>query len=105
MECGLIRTPESDWQDLEGLTMGTSHRWRVSTSVEHVVEVQHATHSGRVRITVDGTTVFEQSGSHALWDTGFEQEFVVDGQPFRIRISGWSPTPDYQLWVNGVLQA
>ncbi len=83
--------------------MGASRSWKVSTPTNHTVRMQHATHSGRVKITVDGATVFEQAGGEALWDTGFDHEFTLDDLPcqLRIRFSFGSPDPAYELWVNG----
>jgi hypothetical protein len=80
--------------------MGASHKWVVGKPFTHTIEVQHATHRGRVKITVDGRPVFEQNDPEALWDTGFDETFLVDGVPCRIRIGGAS---QYQLWINGRL--
>ena len=83
--------------------MGASRTWKVPTPRKHTVQVQHAMHSGRVRITVDGDTIFEQSSREALWETGFDHEFTIEDLlcQLRIRFSYGSPDPAYELWVNG----
>ena len=81
--------------------MGARRSWVVATAMAHTVQVQHATHSGRVKITVDGEPVFEQSGPTALWDTGFDHEFTIDDLPCRLRISFSSGRPAYELLING----
>jgi hypothetical protein len=81
--------------------MGASRNWQVVTRTEHTVQVQHATHSGRVRIAVDGETIFEQSSPEALWDTGFHHEFSLDGLPCRLAIGFSAGSPTYELVVGG----
>lgn len=54
---------------------------------------------------MNGRKVFEQSNSHALWDAGFNHEFMVDELRCRIRISFPGGKPSYELWVDGKLQS
>lgn len=81
--------------------MGASRKWSVLTPEEHTVEVQHATHSGRVSITVDREVIFEETSPEALWDTAFDHEFVIDGLPCRLCIRFSSERPVYELVVDG----
>lgn len=83
--------------------MGASHTWTIAIPTEHTVQVQHATHSGRVRILVDSQLVFEQSGPEALWDSGFDHQFTLDGLPCQIQIQFEFGTsqPRYVLLVKG----
>jgi hypothetical protein len=76
------------------------HCWSIHTPEPHVVEVQHAVHSARLRIKVDGETVFSQDGPEALSDTGFCHEFVIDGRRCRLSISGIGSSPEYDLQVG-----
>jgi hypothetical protein len=83
------------------LGMGASRSWKVSIPKDHVVEVQHATHSGRVTIIVDGVIVFEQASCEPLWDTGFDHEFTLDDLPCELRIRFSSRRPAYEFFVDG----
>ncbi len=73
------------------------HRWSIRTPKPHTVEVQHATHSARVRISVDGEIVFSNDGSEPLWDTGFRCEFQIDDKPCRLTIRGAGRSAKYDL--------
>ena len=84
--------------------MGASHSWTIETTQPHRVYVQHATHTGRVKVTVDGSQIFKQTDGHALWDQGFDHEFQIDGANCRLCIHFPGGTPRYELWVNGKLQ-
>lgn len=76
------------------------HSWSIRTPELHIVEVQHAIHSARVKITVDGETVFSQDGREALWDTGFHHEFMIDGRRCQLTIRGIGSRPEYDLEVG-----
>ncbi len=76
------------------------HRWKIETPEPHTVEVQHATHSARVRIRVDGKIVYSQDGREAFWDTGFRQEFEIDGNPCLLTIRGAGRAAEYDLEVG-----
>jgi hypothetical protein len=87
--------------------MASSKEWHVSFPQPHTVRVQHKTHCGWARITVDGEVVYEQNEPLPIWDIGFDKELSVHGVPFRVRIqySIDLPAPTYFLWVAGQLQA
>jgi hypothetical protein len=76
------------------------HSWSIRTPEPHIVEVQHAIHSARVKIKVDGETVFAQEGQEPLWDTGFCHEFMIDGKRCRLAIRGLDKRPEYDLAVG-----
>ena len=84
--------------------MGASRTWVIQTDRQHVVQLQHARHRGWAKITVDGVAVFQQDEPTALWDEGFDREFLVGNVPCRIHIHQWRPKPGYTLWVNGIQQ-
>lgn len=85
--------------------MGASHSWIINKSKPCRVTISHAIHSGRVKLTVDGVTVFEQSDSHALWDTGFEHELSIHDLNCHLRVAFPDGRPRYELWVNGKLHS
>jgi len=76
------------------------HGWSIRTPERHVVEVQHAIHSARVKIKVDGETVFSQAGQEPLWDTGFRHESMIDGKRCLLTIRGIGSNPEYDLQVG-----
>ena len=76
------------------------HSWSIRTPGLHIVEVQHAIHSARVTIKVDGETVFSQVGRPALRDPGFFHEFMIDGRRCVLSIRGNGSSPDYDLQVG-----
>jgi hypothetical protein len=76
------------------------HCWSIRTPEPHLVEVQHAIHSARLRIEVDGETVFSQDGQAPLCDTGFCHEFVIDGRRCRLTIQVVGSSPEYDLQVG-----
>jgi|GEM_PF-2345179 hypothetical protein len=84
--------------------MGASHTWTIEIPERRVVSVQHATHSSRVTLRLDGEMIYQSSSSHALWDLGFNHEFELDGMPARLLIDFSGPSPLYHLWVNGQIQ-
>lgn len=74
------------------------YRWTIQTPAEHIVEVQHAVHTGRVRIKVDGNIVFAQDDRFALWDSGFSHELAIDDTKWQMEICGVGTlTPEYTL--------
>jgi hypothetical protein len=87
------------------VVMASSKAWRVAGP--HTIRLQHKTHRGWVKITVDGEVAYEQTGSLALWDTGFDREFTAFGSSIRVRIEFWPDLrrPVYFLWVDGQIQA
>lgn len=72
--------------------------WTIQTPAEHVVEVQHALHTARVRIKLDGSVIFSQDGPYALWDSGFSHQLMIDdtGWQLEIRAIG-TLNPEYIL--------
>jgi hypothetical protein len=74
--------------------MGRSVKWRIETPLgERVVRVQNARHNGRVRVFVDEALVVERASGEALWDSGYEHPFQVDGVNLELRIAGWDAFP------------
>lgn len=74
------------------------HRWTIETPTTHTVEVQHAIHSGRVKIKVDGVTVFSREDGECIWDAGLQHEFTVDGKTCRMGLRGiGGKNPEYEL--------
>ena len=63
--------------------MGKSVEWRVTTNAgERVVRVQSALHSGRVRLFVDETLVWQRDYAAPLWDESFEHVFQLDDKEY-----------------------
>ena len=76
------------------------HRWSIRTPEPHDVEVQHAVHSARVTIKVDGEAVFSQTGQEPLLDSGFSHEFIIDGRRCVLSIRWIGKSPEYDLHVG-----
>lgn len=81
--------------------MGATRQWKIQAAEPHTVRVQHAIHSGRVKLYVNDCRVFDGGGPEAIWDGGFEHSFEIDGVPCHLKIVNRR----CELWFNGVLQA